>query len=137
VHYEAPIWDPFPHTFKVNIDTNNQVQVTVRYYGAVELEETIIGSSLEKEWIVNSGEIIDARLEYDDSASGEVKTVLWCDSWNYVALIFFSIGLLVLAFTIYKKRHSSNYFNMTPCVLQGFLYTLMCALLSKKQINYV
>jgi hypothetical protein len=102
-HYKAPVWDPFPHTFKAIIDTDNPVQLTVRYSGTVELEETITGSSLEREWIVNPSEIIDVRLEYGEGVSGKVKTVLWCDSWTYIAIIFFSIGFLLLAFSVYKK----------------------------------
>jgi hypothetical protein len=103
VHYEAPVWDPFPHTLKVIIDTDDSVQIILQYSGAIELEETVTGSSLEKEWIVNPGEKIDARLEYNEGVSGEVKTVLWCDSWSYAALLLVMIGFLLLTFSVYKN----------------------------------
>jgi hypothetical protein len=104
VHYQAPLWDPFPHTFRVILDTDGPVNVTVRYSGSLISKETISGSMLEQDWIVYPGEIIDARLDYAEGVSGKVKTILWCDSWTYTAYIFVIIGLLILAYSIYKTN---------------------------------
>jgi hypothetical protein len=103
VHYKAPLWDPYPHTLKVNIDTDGPVFFTIRYTGAKDFKETVSDSFLEQEWIIYPGEVIDTYLEYSEDVSGEVKTVLWCDSWTYASYLFILLGFLTMTYYLYSN----------------------------------
>ena len=96
VHYEAPAWDPFPHTLKIVISADAPVMLTVKYSGVTNKEDTFSFQNEAQEWIIHPGEIIDITLEYLEGNSGAVKTVLWCDSWILIAIFFLLIGILVI-----------------------------------------
>jgi hypothetical protein len=95
IDYRAPTWDPLPHHVKVRTDSAGPIDLTVTISDANPKTETFKTSNGERTFHVQPGETIEIYVENPDSFSGTVKTVLWCDSWNYVAAIL-AIGGIVL-----------------------------------------
>jgi hypothetical protein len=96
LEYHAPTWDPFPHTVKITIDTSAPVTIVVTFSGTRDKTNRYIQKAGEELLSVHPGENLSVLVENTQSAQGTIQTVLWCDSWNYAAIIWGGIGVIIL-----------------------------------------
>ncbi|MFQ5800180.1 MAG: hypothetical protein ACE5HH_00470 [Candidatus Hydrothermarchaeales archaeon] len=96
LEYYAPKWDPFPHHVKISTEASTPVQVTAIISGGREKTETLLLQEGEKTIDVYPGETVQIKVENTSAVTGKVKTVLWCDSWNYAAALLLGAGIFFL-----------------------------------------
>jgi hypothetical protein len=96
LEYYAPLWDPFPHHVKITVEASKPVKV-ISTVGKEFSKSEIFFLQLGDQTVdVNPGETIRINVENLESANGTIKTVLWCDSWNYAAAVLTLAGIIVL-----------------------------------------
>ncbi len=98
IDYYAPLWDPFPHHLRVNVEASEDIVVKKVMDRDTSTIETLSLKSDETTFHIYPGETIEVYLENRGAAQGRVKTVLWCDSWNYAAAVLLVLGLVLLRF---------------------------------------
>jgi hypothetical protein len=77
----------------------------------VEISETIDGETNiiytyddSGKFTVQSGELILVVLRNPNGVTGTVKPTFYCDSWNYAAYFFFSLGTATFVYCFFKSR---------------------------------
>jgi hypothetical protein len=96
INYYAPLWDPLPHHVKITAESSEHVTFKVAIEDNEIRTETFTLEADKKTIDVYPGETIWINIENTGSSSGTVRTVLWCDSWNYAAAILSLLGLVLL-----------------------------------------
>jgi hypothetical protein len=109
LEYEAPGWDPFPHYVRITVDTEDPVIVTSIVAGMNERTEIFHLHAGERTVTVYPNEILRIRVDNPGNTTGTIKTVLWCDSWIYAAVILTGIGvILLIGSVIVKGKYQSK-----------------------------
>jgi hypothetical protein len=96
LEYYAPLWDPLPHHVMISAETSSPVMFRVTLTGETAKTETFLLGAGETVIDVYPGETVSIEVENPAAVEGKIKTVLWCDSWNYAAGIFMVVGGLLL-----------------------------------------
>ncbi len=99
INYYAPLWDPLPHHIRVTAEASEDVVVKKVIDRDTSTAEILNLKADETIFHVYPGETIEIYIENTGTTHGTVKTVLWCDSWNYSAAILFAAGALLLFFS--------------------------------------
>jgi hypothetical protein len=100
VDYYAPLWDPLPHHVKVDVKTLAPVLITFKIISEHEKLESLALSAEKKTLDVYPGETIIIIVENSEATTGTVKTLLWCDSWNYAAAGLGLTGIIILFLSV-------------------------------------
>jgi hypothetical protein len=96
IDYYAPLWDPLPHHVKIMVDSSGFVTFRATIESNEIRTETFTLEDDDKTIEVYSGETIRINIENTGPGSGTVRTVLWCDSWNYAVAVLLILGLILL-----------------------------------------
>lgn len=96
IEYYAPTWDPLPHHVKIQTTATAPVIFDIVISNGKLNSETFSMEKGQRTIDVYPGERIKIGLENPDSGIGAVKTVLWCDSWNYAAAVLVFIGMFFI-----------------------------------------
>jgi hypothetical protein len=96
IEYYAPTWDPLPHHVKIQSTSTVPVIFDIVISNGKMNSETFSMEKGQRKIDVYPGEMIKISLENPDSGNGVVKTVLWCDSWNYAAAVLVSLGIILI-----------------------------------------
>jgi hypothetical protein len=99
INYYAPLWDPLPHHVRVTVEASEDVVVKKVIDRDTSAAEILRLKADETTFHVYPGETIKIYIENTGATHGAVKTLLWCDSWNYAASILLVAGLISLFFS--------------------------------------
>ena len=104
--YYAPEIDPFPHRLVVRVSMDKPVEVVTLID-----EEVVATKTLERgivRAVVKKGETLKVKLINPSEASGTVKTVFYCDSWNYSAAMFAIAATAIIYYGYQKSKNEEN-----------------------------
>ncbi len=105
LEYHAPTWDPLPHYVEISTSTQRPIIVSANFIEDPNKSKIFQMTSGVEKVTVFPGETLRISMENPNYSSGTVKTVLWCDSWNYGAAALALTGALSIFLNKLRKEY--------------------------------